>query len=104
VSLATDLGPLEHAIVTTQAVLVVIDPISAYLGAANSYKDSEVRSILAPLQALAERTGVAVLAVMHLTKDQQRQALYRGQGSIAFVGAARLVLAVGSDPDDESRD
>jgi hypothetical protein len=41
---------------------------------------------------------------MHLTKDQQRQALYRGQGSIAFVGAARLVLAVGADPDDESRE
>jgi predicted ATP-dependent serine protease len=104
VSLATDLGPLEQAIIKTQAVLVVIDPISAYLGAANSYRDSEVRSILAPLHALAERTGAAILGVMHLTKDQQRQALYRGQGSIAFVGAARLVLAVGADPDDESRE
>jgi hypothetical protein len=41
---------------------------------------------------------------MHLTKDQQRPALYRGQGSIAFVGAARLVLAVGADPDDKSRE
>jgi hypothetical protein len=104
VSLATDLGPLEQAIVSTQAVLVVIDPISAYLGMANSYRDSEVRAILAPLHALAERTGAAIVGVMHLTKDQQRQALYRGQGSIAFVGAARLVLAVGADPDDESRE
>jgi hypothetical protein len=102
VSLALDLGPLEQAINETQAVLVVIDPVSAYLGMANSYRDSEVRAILAPLHALAERTDVAIWGVMHLTKDAQRQALYRGQGSIAFVGAARLVLAVGADPDDES--
>ncbi len=101
-SLATDLGSLEQAIVSTGAILVVIDPISAYLGMANSYRDSEVRSILAPLHALAERTGAAIWGVMHLTKDQQRQALYRGQGSIAFVGAARLVLAVGADPADSS--
>jgi hypothetical protein len=103
-SLATDIGPLEQAIGDTKAVLVVIDPLSAYLGMANSYRDSDVRRILAPLHALAERTGAAIWGVMHLTKDQQRQALYRGQGSIAFVGAARLVLAVGADPDDENHE
>jgi hypothetical protein len=104
VSLVTDVGPLEQAIAQTRAVLVIIDPVSAYLGMANSYRDSEVRAILAPLHALAERTGAAIWGVMHLTKDQQRQAVYRGQGSIAFVGAARLMLAVGADPADENRE
>jgi hypothetical protein len=104
VSLATDLEPLERAGVLTHAVLVIIDPVSAYLGMANSYRDSDVRAILAPLHALAERTGAAIWGVMHLTKDQQRQPLYRAQGSIGFVGAARLVLAVGADPNDESHE
>src|SRR5262249_30694964 len=74
------------------------------LGGTDSYRDAEVRTILAPLAAVAERTGAAICGVMHVTKDQQRQALYRGQGSIAFAGAARLVLAVGLDPDDPSRE
>jgi hypothetical protein len=104
VSLVQDLEPLEQAITITRAVLVVVDPLSAYLGGTDSYRDAEVRTILAPLAAVAERTGTAICGVMHVTKDQQRQALYRGQGSIAFAGAARLVLAVGVDPDDPSRE
>jgi hypothetical protein len=91
------------AITATSAVLVVIDPLSAYLGGTDSYKDAEVRSLLAPLAALAERHAVSVLAVMHLTKDSQRRAIHRAGGSVGFVGAARVVLAVGKDPDDDAR-
>src|SRR5262249_52635384 len=40
-----------------------------------------------------------VLGIMHLTKDQERQAIYRIQGNIAFVAAARMVHAVVEDPD-----
>jgi hypothetical protein len=36
---------------------------------------------------------------MHLTKDAQRKALHRAQGSIAFVAQARTVLAVGRSLD-----
>jgi hypothetical protein len=53
-----------------------------------------------PLALLAERTGVAVLLVMHLNKNSKADALYRVNGSIGFSGVARLVLAVGPDPDD----
>ena len=62
--LAEDLAHLETAIKSVGAVLVVVDPVSAYLGKADSYKDAEVRGVLAPLAALAERTGVTVVAVM----------------------------------------
>src|SRR5262249_40869783 len=103
ISLARDLRALETAIAATQAALVIIDPLSAYLGDTESYKDSEVRGLLAALADLAERTGVAVLAVMHLTKDHQRRVIHRALGSVAFVAAARIVLAVAKDPEDEGR-
>ncbi len=102
-SLASDLPALETAVIRTGAALVVIDPVSAYLGDKDSYKDSEVRALLAPLSALADRHRVAVLAIMHLTKNEQRRAIYRAIGSIGFVAAARIVLAVVFDPKDESR-
>ena len=49
VNLARDLAILEAAIAEVQPVLVVIDPITAFLGKTDSYKDAEVRGLLAPL-------------------------------------------------------
>lgn len=81
-------------------VLVVIDPITAYLGReVDSHVAADVRGALAPLAALAERERVAVVCVAHLNKAATR-ALYRVSGSLAFVAAARAVLAVAADPAD----
>jgi hypothetical protein len=102
-NLEIDLDRLGTVIEMTKATLVGIDPLSAYLGDRDSYKDSEIRGLLGPLVSLAERTRAAVIGIVHLTKDQQRQALYRALGSIAFVAAARVVMAVGKDPEDEER-
>jgi hypothetical protein len=103
VSLDTDVALIEQAVIQTGAVLVIIDPVSAYMGAANTFRDADVRAILAPLAALAERTGAALYGVMQLTKNAQIPALYRGQGSIASAGAARFVQAVAPDPADPTR-
>jgi 5S rRNA maturation endonuclease (ribonuclease M5) len=101
--LTTDLNHMEQAITKYNAMLVVIDPLSAYLGDRDPYKDSEIRQVLGPLSAMAERTGVAIVGVMHLGKNEQRKALYRVLSSIAFVAAARAVFVVASDPDTEGR-
>jgi RecA-family ATPase len=93
-SLAADLPVLEATITAVQAVLVVIDPLSAYLGKTDSFKDAEVRGLLTPLAALAEKTGVAILAIMHLTKNPAQRAIYRAPGTIGFAAAARVMLAV----------
>lgn len=99
----TDVAALERAIRETDARLMIIDPISAYLGSTDSHRDAEVRGLMAPLAALAERTGAAILGIMHLAKDRQQPAIYRAVGSIAFAAAARLVLAVAADQDREGR-
>ncbi|MBI4560542.1 MAG: AAA family ATPase [Candidatus Rokubacteria bacterium] len=102
-NLARDIPHLEDAVLRTRASLVVIDPLSAYLAGIDSHKDADVRSILAPLAAMAERNGVAVVSVVHMNKGQQRQALYRAQGSLAFVAAARAVFGVAEDLDNPGR-
>lgn len=101
--LTRDLDVLEDVITATRAKLVIIDPLSAYLGDTDSHRDSDVRAVLAPVAAIAQRTGAAVVGVMHLSKGTQRPALYRAIGSIAFAAAARLVLAVAPHPDDDTR-
>ena len=55
--LSRDLPQLEAAIRQVRPLLVVIDPLSAYLGKTDTWKDSEVRSLLSPLAAMAVSTS-----------------------------------------------
>jgi hypothetical protein len=99
--LPRDLAALEQAVIDHDAALVIIDPVMSYLDPdVDSHKDQSVRSALMPLAAMCQRTGVAVLLLRHLNKDSSKSAIYRGGGSIAFTGVARLVLLVANDPDD----
>ncbi|WP_273843177.1 AAA family ATPase [Rubrobacter calidifluminis] len=99
-----DLDLIEDAVRSVGALLVVIDPLMAYLaGDVNSHRDQDVRRALAPLAHLAERTGAAVVVVRHLNKAQGGNPIYRGGGSIGIVGAARAGMLVAKDPEDERR-
>jgi len=104
VAIPDDLHVIEAAIERVGAVLVVIDPLMAFLpGEVNSHRDQDVRRALAPLARLAERTGTAVVVIRHLNKGQGGNVLYRGGGSIGIVGAARSGLLIAKDPENESR-
>ena len=100
-SLVDDLQALELVLAKGGYRLVVIDPINAYLGASlDTHRDAAIRSVLSPLAALAERCGVAVAAVRHLTKTSRDRAIYRGQGNIGYMAAARVGHLVGLNPDN----
>jgi AAA domain len=104
ISILDDLHVIEAAIERVGAVLVVIDPLMAFLpGEINSHRDQDVRRALAPLARMAERTGAAVVVVRHLNKGSGGNALYRGGGSIGIVGAVRSGLLIANDPEDDSR-
>ncbi len=99
-NLGEHLPMLEAAIRQTENCrLVIIDPISAYLGQTDSHNNSEVRGVLAPLSALAAQYGVAVVAVSHLNKGVG-EAINRVMGSLAFVAAARAAFVFARDPLD----
>jgi putative DNA primase/helicase len=98
-SLERDLERLEDALKKIPyANLLVIDPISAYMGRVDTHRDAEIRRVLMPLAELAARRGVAVVPIMHLKKSET-SALLRVSGSIGFVAAARVVWGFGESPD-----
>lgn len=103
-SFPSDLEKLKEDIIAAQAGLVVVDPVMSYLDPdINSNNDQQVRRALMPLAMLAEETGAAIVLLRHLNKSQSGSALYRGGGSIGFVGVARSALIVARDPDDSTR-
>lgn len=104
-ALPDDIDAIARRAVETAARLIVIDPLVAYIpGSTNTWRDQHVRRVLAPLAALAEACDLAVLGVMHLNKDQAKDALARVGGSVGFTAAARSVLLLGRDPADEEGD
>jgi hypothetical protein len=96
-----DAGELERLVADCKARLLVIDPLTAHLpGEINSWRDQSIRMALAPLHALAERQGCAILVLAHLNKSLSSDWLRRVGGSIGITGAARSVLLMARDPDD----
>jgi hypothetical protein len=76
------------------------------LGKTDSHKNAEVRAVLEPLSAMAERARVGVLSITHFSKAGTAtgaKALHRFIGSIAFVGAPRIAFAVLEDADNKDR-
>jgi hypothetical protein len=103
-NIQTDLEPLEREIERRGDVrLVVIDPVSSYLGKVDSHRNAELRAVLEPLSDMAARLGVAVLSVTHLSKGSGGAANSRFIGSIAFVATARADYIVARDPNDGER-
>jgi hypothetical protein len=101
-SLVHDVDLLEKELAKGGYHLVIVDPLNAYLGAeTDTYRDSALRSVLSRLAGLAEGQRVALLFILHITKSERDRALYRAQGSIAYVAAARAVHLVGVNPADE---
>ncbi len=86
-----------------QIRLVIVDPLSNYLGRANMNREQEVRQVLVPLKNLAARTGVAIVAVMHLNKSTDSSAIHRIGGAVAFTGVARAVWLFTEDPNDQQK-
>jgi hypothetical protein len=103
-NLHADLKLLEQNIEAIGDVrLIVIDPISSYMGAIDSHKNTDVRGVLEVVGEMATRYRVAVLGITHFSKGAGQKAINAFIGSIAFIAAARAAFAVMKDPDDESR-
>ena len=101
--LPNDLDTLLEATRHVRAKLVIIDPLIAILGNKSTYKDTEVRIALEPLQMLIEHFGAACLIIGHPTKGSGKNPLSRPDGWLPFLPIASSGLMVLRDPTDESK-
>jgi putative DNA primase/helicase len=83
--------------------LVIVDPISAYVGGrtkGDSFKNAEMRALLTPLSEWAEKQQVAIIGITHFNKSGSGRALYRVTDSLAFTAAARTAWLTGAEQSD----
>lgn len=103
-SLPDDADRLAASIAEKRARMVYLDPIVEFLDdQVRTASDHAVRRALKPMVQISAEQRCATIGIRHLSKQGGRTAVYRGGGSIGFAGLARSSLAVGRDPDDDTR-
>jgi len=95
-----NIATLRRTVEIWKPGLVIVDPVVRYLGQMDTNKATAVRSTLDPLSDMAKDFGCAIVCVRHLNKDSVLKALYRGQGSMDFIGAARSAFIVVEHPNN----
>ena len=87
---------LEQAIVETNAKLIILDPIQAYIGATvDMHRANEIRPVLKKLGMIAEKYQCAVILIGHMNKASGSKSTYRGLGSIDIMAAVRSLIFIG---------
>ena len=93
---------IRRAIETFNAKLLILDPLSAYIGEGCSMNNAnETRAEFNHLISVAKDTGCAIVIVAHMNKAKDASPLYRTSGSVDIAGAARSILTVTRTPNKE---
>ena len=92
---------LRSAIDQTGCRLLIIDPLQAFLPEGTHLANvTKIRTVFTMLANLAKTTGVAIVLVGHLNKNESSKDIHRGLGSIDIASAVRSVLMVEMDRKD----
>ena len=101
-SLPADIPQLERLALEVDAALLILDPLVSRLSTnLDTHKDAEVRQALEPLAGLAERAGLVVPGIIHVSKSPSTDPLTLITGSRAFGAVARAVFFAMRDPEDD---
>lgn len=103
IDLPRDLDVIEQLALDIGAVMLTIDVLDDYIDdQTDTHRSASTRHrIMRPLRQLADRTGMAILAIRHLSKMVSvESAMHRGVGSIAMIAAARSAMIIGRHPDE----
>lgn len=91
INLETDLDLVRKVLKDDPEIkLVMIDPISNYMGNKSMFRDQEFRAIMMPIVVMAQETGVAVITIMHNSKQSGRTALQKVAVALGGIGTARI--------------
>jgi hypothetical protein len=104
-ALSENLGMLlEKARELPDLALIIIDPVTNYLGPnVKMNSEEDVRRVLMPLSVAAKDLGASIVTVGHLNKRLEGSPQARVMGAAAFYGVARFVYMVGADPEDADK-
>ncbi|MBR0185850.1 MAG: AAA family ATPase [Synergistaceae bacterium] len=95
---------LLAAIEESKCRLFIIDPYQAFLPeGTNMGSVTKMRTVFTTLSNIAKKTGVAIVLVGHLNKNEGGKDIHRGFGSADIAAAVRSILMVEIDKKNRDR-
>jgi len=79
--------------------LVIVDPLSNYMGTKSMHRDQELRTVLMPLVQLSREMDVAIITILHNSKQTGRSALAKVAVALGAIGVVRIAWSFVEDGD-----
>ena len=100
-----DIAIIEQSVrKATTPKLVVIDPVTAYMGKRDINKSGDVAPIMDALRTLATTYTLAVVLVAHSSKTtMSNRTIHRALGSMALIGGVRAAMMIEEHPKDKQQ-
>jgi putative DNA primase/helicase len=84
--------------------VLILDPLSHFLPIeSDSRNDANLRAMTRPISDLVARSGLTIIALHHVNKNEGASAIHRLTGSTWFKDNPALVLGLGPNPLSESQ-
>ena len=104
VALDKDLDALRDFLTDNPSIkLIVMDPVTSYIGDVDPNRPKEVRPFLNKIKKFAEDKGIAILLIMHLSKNPDVSALHRVGGASTWIEVPRSIWFFDEKRDDEDQ-
>jgi len=104
VDLVKDIADLEKLLLADPSFkLLLFDPLPSFLADVNLNVSAEARPVMDSLKLLCERTGVALLGIIHENKRTDVTAIHKIPGDASVAGVARMAWAFSRDSDDKEK-
>ena len=96
--LTLDDDRIEQALIHTNARLLILDPLQAFLTQdGDMHSAGRMRSVLGKLSHIAAKYSCAIVLIGHMNKGNAGNNMYRSLGSIDIAAIARSVLMIKRD-------
>jgi putative DNA primase/helicase len=83
--------------------LLILDPISSFLGDADQNKDKDIRPIMDALKTTCEKSGLTIIGLIHSNKRSDVDAIGKVSGATALGASVRAVWGFSKDPEDKDK-
>ncbi len=92
---------LDGEIAEKKPLLVILDPIQAFMAGVDGNSNIDVREFMSRLAEIADKRRCAIICVRHFGKGAQDKAMKKGLGSTDFVGISRNQFGLARRDDGE---
>jgi hypothetical protein len=82
-------------------ILVALDPITGYFGDVDTNKDKDIRPVMDKLIKTCDEMRVTFVAVMHVNKRSDVDAIHKILGASSVAGGARTAWGFSRDTEDD---